>query len=114
SEDRYLSIESESPDSFTRFLRRHENKSDSLNLLASLFLLSEGINIPIRIVESKVNKNKILILKKKKVEGPEEEEDRNSSSEYDELEKRKPSRREGFHINLHMNITRKKTKKGRL
>ncbi|EIJ92509.1 uncharacterized protein NEPG_02625, partial [Nematocida parisii ERTm1] len=112
SEDRYLSIESESPDSFTRFLRRHEDKSDSLNLLASLFLLSEGINIPIEIVESKVNKNKILILKKKKVERPEEE-DRNSSSEYDELEKRKISRREGFHINLHMNI-KKKTKKGRL
>ncbi|EIJ89807.1 uncharacterized protein NEPG_00655 [Nematocida parisii ERTm1] len=68
SEDRYLSIESESPDSFTRFLRRHEDRSDSLYILASLFLLSEGINIPIRIVESKVNKNKILILKKKKVE----------------------------------------------
>ncbi|KAI5146487.1 hypothetical protein NEPAR04_2623, partial [Nematocida parisii] len=111
SEDRYLSIESESPDSFTRFLRRHEDKSDSLNLLASLFLLSEGINISIEIVEDKVNKNKILILKKKKVERPEEE-DRNSSSEYDELEKRKTSRREGFHINLHMNI-KKKNKEGK-
>ncbi|KAI5156985.1 hypothetical protein NEPAR06_2430, partial [Nematocida parisii] len=112
SEDRYLSIESENPDSFTRFLRRHEDRSDSLYILASLFLLSEGINIPIRIVESKVNKNKILILKKKKVKRPKEEEDRNISSEYDELEKRKPSRREGFHINLHMNI-KKKNKEGK-
>ncbi|KAI5167058.1 hypothetical protein NEIRO03_1784 [Nematocida sp. AWRm78] len=111
SEDRYLSIESEKSDSFTRFLREHKDKSDSLNLLASLFLLSEGINIPIEIVEGNKNsQNKILVLKKKKVKRPKEEKD--TSGNGGELEKKKTCRKKGFHINLHMNI-KKKNKEGK-
>ncbi|OAG32330.1 hypothetical protein NEIG_02620 [Nematocida sp. ERTm5] len=99
SEDRYLSIESEKSDSFTRFLKEYKGKSDGLYVLASLFLLSEGINIPIRIVKSKENnKNKILVLKKKKVEEPEEE-DSNG-----EPKAKRKKMEEGFHINLSMII----------
>ncbi|KAI5187848.1 hypothetical protein NEIRO03_2616, partial [Nematocida sp. AWRm78] len=99
SEDRYLSIESEKSDSFTRFLKEYKDKPDSLNLLASLFLLSEGINIPIRIVEDGENKNKTLVLKKKELEELEKNENSNSESE-----EKRIKMKEGFHINLIMNM----------
>ncbi|OAG33437.1 hypothetical protein NEIG_02678, partial [Nematocida sp. ERTm5] len=103
SEDRYLSIESEKSDSFTRFLKEYKDKPDSLNLLASLFLLSEGINIPIEIVvDEENNKNKILVLKKKETEELEEEKDSNS-----EPEEKRIKMKEGFHVNLSMNIKSK-------
>ncbi|KAI5159702.1 hypothetical protein NEPAR05_2518, partial [Nematocida parisii] len=74
SEGIQLSIESEKSDSFTRFLREYKDKSDGLYVLASLFLLSEGINIPIKIVEdNKKNAgNKMLVLKKKETVSPED------------------------------------------
>ncbi|KAI5187159.1 hypothetical protein NEIRO03_2470 [Nematocida sp. AWRm78] len=100
SEDRYLSIESEKSDSFTRFLKEYKDKSDSLYVFASLFLLSEGINIPIRIVVDEENdKNKILVLKKKELEELEKEEDSNS-----EPKAKKIKMEEGFHVNLSMNM----------
>ncbi|KAI5168739.1 hypothetical protein NEIRO03_2617, partial [Nematocida sp. AWRm78] len=103
SEDRYLSIESNNPDSFTRFLREYMDTLDSLYVLASLFLLSEGINIPIEIVvDEENNKNKILVLKKKEVEELEKEEDSNS-----EPEEKGINMKEGFHVNLSMNIKEK-------
>ncbi|KAI5168105.1 hypothetical protein NEIRO02_2398 [Nematocida sp. AWRm79] len=67
SENRCFSIESVKIDSFTRFLREYNSKSDDLYILASLFLLSEGIAIPIEIIDDKENAgNKILTLKKNK------------------------------------------------
>ncbi|KAI5166032.1 hypothetical protein NEIRO02_0901, partial [Nematocida sp. AWRm79] len=99
SEGMHMSIQSNNPDSFTQFLREYKDKSDSLYVLASLFLLSEGINIPIEIVEDrKKNKNKMLILKKKELE-----EDTNG-----EPKAKRKKLKEGFHINLSMNIKRKK------
>ncbi|KAI5166033.1 hypothetical protein NEIRO03_0696 [Nematocida sp. AWRm78] len=77
SERGHLSIESESSDSFTRFLRECKTKLDSLYVLASLFLLSEGVKIPIEIVNDP-SKGNCLVLKKK--------------------------REFGFYINLSMNI----------
>ncbi|KAI5129772.1 hypothetical protein NEPAR04_1575 [Nematocida parisii] len=69
SENRRFSIESAKNDSFTRFLREHNSKSDDLYILASLFLLSEEIAIPIKIIDDKRNTgNKILTLKSKKAE----------------------------------------------
>ncbi|KAI5128554.1 hypothetical protein NEPAR04_1242 [Nematocida parisii] len=63
SEKGRLSIESESYDSFTRFLRECKNKLDGLYVLASLFLLSEGVKMPIEIVNGLDKKNS-LVLKK--------------------------------------------------
>ncbi|KAI5166976.1 hypothetical protein NEIRO03_1555 [Nematocida sp. AWRm78] len=69
TEGEHLSIESDSSDSFTRFLREHRDRPDSLYTLAALFLLTEGVNIPIKIVnESRNTGNKILVLKKKGAE----------------------------------------------
>ncbi|KAI5125853.1 hypothetical protein NEPAR04_1717 [Nematocida parisii] len=63
------SIDSPSTGTFTWFLRMNTGNSDGLNLLASLFLLSEGVNIPIEIISDKEHaRNKIIILKKKGVE----------------------------------------------
>ncbi|KAI5168136.1 hypothetical protein NEIRO03_2379 [Nematocida sp. AWRm78] len=70
SEKGYLSIESENPDSFTRFLRGHKNTQDVLYILASLFLLSEGMKIPIEIVNDPKEGNRlVLVNKKEKKEG---------------------------------------------
>ncbi|KAI5187265.1 hypothetical protein NEIRO03_2492, partial [Nematocida sp. AWRm78] len=69
SEDGYLSIESETSDSLAFFLRNYKASPHSLYALASLFLLAEGVNIPIEIKEETVNSgNKILVLKKKGAE----------------------------------------------
>ncbi|OAG33428.1 hypothetical protein NEIG_00983, partial [Nematocida sp. ERTm5] len=68
SENGVYSIESEKSDSFTRFLREHKGKSYSLNLLAALFLLAEGVDVPIEIVDEKGSiGNKIIILEKKEI-----------------------------------------------
>ncbi|KAI5127064.1 hypothetical protein NEPAR04_0735 [Nematocida parisii] len=69
SEDSYLSIESETSDSLAFFLRNYKESSHSLYILASLFLLAEGVNIPIEIKEQTANSgNKTLVLKKKGTE----------------------------------------------
>ncbi|OAG33002.1 hypothetical protein NEIG_02686, partial [Nematocida sp. ERTm5] len=60
-ENNNLSIESCKNDSFTRFLRAHCNKVDSLYLLASLLLLSEGIDVPISIEKNIHNGERILL-----------------------------------------------------
>ncbi|KAI5169374.1 hypothetical protein NEIRO02_2662, partial [Nematocida sp. AWRm79] len=66
SEHGVYSIESVKDDSFIQFLREHKDKSYSLNLLAALFLLAEGVDVPIEIVDEKGNtENKIIILEKK-------------------------------------------------
>ncbi|KAI5143885.1 hypothetical protein NEPAR06_1366 [Nematocida parisii] len=70
SENLAYSIESVEDDSFTRFLRKHKKKPDSLNLLASLFLLAEGINIPIKIERNEKNRgNKRIILQDSEATG---------------------------------------------
>ncbi|EIJ87200.1 hypothetical protein NEPAR08_0504 [Nematocida parisii] len=80
TEGEHLSIESDSPDSFTQFLREHRDRPDSLYALAALFLLAEGVNIPIKIVNESGNTgDKILVLKQKGAES-------------------------GFHVNLNMAI----------
>ncbi|OAG33492.1 hypothetical protein NEIG_02485 [Nematocida sp. ERTm5] len=63
SEEGRLSIESESYDSFTRFLRAHEDTKDVFYVLASLFLLSEKVKIPIKVVNYR-NEGNMLVLKK--------------------------------------------------
>ncbi|KAI5167694.1 hypothetical protein NEIRO02_2179 [Nematocida sp. AWRm79] len=64
SENGVYSIESNNLDSFTQFLRKHKDKRDSLNLLAVLFLLAEGIYVPIEIEYVKGSyKSKRIILK---------------------------------------------------
>ncbi|OAG33651.1 hypothetical protein NEIG_02059 [Nematocida sp. ERTm5] len=69
SEYGVYSIESVKDDSFIQFLREHKDKSYSLNLLAALFLLAEGVDVPIEIVDEKGNtENKIIILEKKGIE----------------------------------------------
>ncbi|KAI5165407.1 hypothetical protein NEIRO03_0398 [Nematocida sp. AWRm78] len=68
SENGVYSIESVKDDSFIRFLRMYKDKSYTLNLLAALFLLAEGVDIPIEIVDQKGNTgNKIIILEKKEI-----------------------------------------------
>ncbi|KAI5168160.1 hypothetical protein NEIRO02_2436 [Nematocida sp. AWRm79] len=57
-----LSIEPCRNDSFTRFLRVHGEKLDSVYLLAALLLLSEGINVPIKI-ENTIGGSERLLLK---------------------------------------------------
>ncbi|OAG32831.1 hypothetical protein NEIG_02597, partial [Nematocida sp. ERTm5] len=60
-ENNNLSIEPCRNGSFTRFLRAHCNKVDSLYLLASLLLLSEGIEVPIAIEKNIHNGERILL-----------------------------------------------------
>ncbi|OAG33481.1 hypothetical protein NEIG_02534 [Nematocida sp. ERTm5] len=48
-ENNTLSIEPCRNDSFTWFLRAHDSKLDTSHLLAALLLLSEGIDVPIKI-----------------------------------------------------------------
>ncbi|KAI5167054.1 hypothetical protein NEIRO03_2482, partial [Nematocida sp. AWRm78] len=50
-------------DSFTRLLRAHSNKSDSIYLLAALLVLSEGVDIPIEIDKS-IERSKRIFLKR--------------------------------------------------
>ncbi|KAI5159060.1 hypothetical protein NEPAR05_2400 [Nematocida parisii] len=65
SKNEYFSINSNNPNSFTRFLMEYKEKLDDLYVLASLFLMAEGVNIPIEIIEdSKNTAHKILIIKK--------------------------------------------------
>ncbi|OAG32520.1 hypothetical protein NEIG_01630 [Nematocida sp. ERTm5] len=66
SEEGRVPIESENPDSFTRFLREYEG--DDLYILASLFLLSKKVKILIEIVNDP-EKGNSLVLKKKKESG---------------------------------------------
>ncbi|KAI5167548.1 hypothetical protein NEIRO02_2056, partial [Nematocida sp. AWRm79] len=44
-----ISIEPHKNNSFTRFLRKHRSKPDTIYLLAALILLSEGVDVPIGI-----------------------------------------------------------------
>ncbi|KAI5167062.1 hypothetical protein NEIRO03_1779 [Nematocida sp. AWRm78] len=63
SEEGQMSIESESYDSFTRFLREYKDTKDVFYVLASLFLLSEKVKIPIEVVNDP-DKGNMLVLKK--------------------------------------------------
>ncbi|KAI5167061.1 hypothetical protein NEIRO03_1780 [Nematocida sp. AWRm78] len=56
-----LSIEPCKDDSFTRFLRVQDSKTDRMYLLAALLLLSEGINVPIKIEKSIKEDVRILL-----------------------------------------------------
>ncbi|OAG32523.1 hypothetical protein NEIG_01633 [Nematocida sp. ERTm5] len=60
-ENRALSIEPCRNDSFTRVLRACRNKKDGLYLLAALFLLSEGVDVPIEIEKSVQEEEKIVL-----------------------------------------------------
>ncbi|OAG33291.1 hypothetical protein NEIG_01041 [Nematocida sp. ERTm5] len=62
SESNSLSIESCKSDSITRFLRFHSDKLDSMYLLASLLLLSEGVYVPIEI-EKNIPGDETIILR---------------------------------------------------
>ncbi|OAG32929.1 hypothetical protein NEIG_02231 [Nematocida sp. ERTm5] len=81
SENEYFSINSKNPNSFTEFLRNHNGKYNDLYILASLFLIAEGINIPIEIIEDTKNNNKILIIKKNKKEENKKKEEENKIKE---------------------------------
>ncbi|EIJ87533.1 hypothetical protein NEPAR06_1900 [Nematocida parisii] len=70
SEEGRLSIVSESYDSFTRFLQEYTDTQDVLYVLASLFLLSQNVKIPIEIVNDP-DKGNSLVLKKKESKTPE-------------------------------------------
>ncbi|KAI5165600.1 hypothetical protein NEIRO03_0612 [Nematocida sp. AWRm78] len=67
SEHGYLSIESDSYDSLSCFLREYKNSEGIMYVLASLFLLAEGINIPIGVINNLngIENNSWIILKKK-------------------------------------------------
>ncbi|KAI5166142.1 hypothetical protein NEIRO03_0993 [Nematocida sp. AWRm78] len=62
SENNTLSIEPYKSNSFTRFLRFHSDKPDSMYILSALLLLSEGIYVPIDIDKNESNGKMAVVL----------------------------------------------------
>ncbi|KAI5140066.1 hypothetical protein NEPAR04_0040 [Nematocida parisii] len=62
SESNTLSIEPYKSNSFTRFLRFHSGKSDSIYILSALLLLSEGIYVPIDIDKNELTGKTTVVL----------------------------------------------------
>ncbi|EIJ87744.1 hypothetical protein NEPAR06_0607 [Nematocida parisii] len=66
SEDGKLSIDSKGSDAFIKFMENYKDSSDSLYVLAALYLLSEKINIPIEIVGDEKSGMNLTLKKKNK------------------------------------------------
>ncbi|EIJ87541.1 uncharacterized protein NEPG_02585 [Nematocida parisii ERTm1] len=63
SENGYLSIDSQQKDSFTRLLRNQKSDTDSIYLLAALLLLSEGVCVPLNVVEDEEKDTRLILPK---------------------------------------------------
>ncbi|KAI5155745.1 hypothetical protein NEPAR06_2017 [Nematocida parisii] len=56
-----ISIEPHKNNSFTRFLRKHSSKPGTIYLLATLILLSEGVDVPIEVDKSIEGSERIVL-----------------------------------------------------